>query len=144
MPKIPNDSWNTALAKNVGRLNGVGASAAVRACVETVSVTELLLASETEDGLKEQLAPAGKPEQLNPSVPLIPPSGVICKVYLAAVPAVTVLDNGVGDIAKSGGGVPVPLRGINSGLLSAESLIVSVPERVPAAVGVKVTAITHV
>ena len=101
-----------------------------------VAVVELPGVTELEDKL--QVALVGAPPQLNLTASVnAPPTLAILIVYVAVAPAFRVLLVGALVRLKS---EPVPVRPMVCGLFCALLVTVSVPERLPEAVGVKVTA----
>ena len=54
----------------------------------------------TDEGLKEQAAPAGRPEQVSATEPVNPPVGVTVTVVLAEDPAARLADAGLMDSAN--------------------------------------------
>jgi len=84
-----------------------------------------------------QLAFAGAPVQLSVSVPLRPLAGVSRRLYPAVPPVLLTVWLALLPAAKLNC-TPVPVSGTVCGEEAALSVTVSVPERNPALVGVKV------
>jgi len=131
-----NDSQNAYKGLMRSRPNE-GARRAETAVVEILNVEVAGLApTVTEEN--EQFANAGNPLQVSDTDPVKLLVELIVMVDVAAPPAETVAAPGEAEIVKSGD-PKFPSRGTVCGLPAALSLIVSVPLRVPATVGVKVT-----
>src|SRR6202171_230700 len=97
-------------------------------------------AAATEAGVTVQVERLGAPVQANATVPVHPPTGGMVTLegsVLAAVTFCTV----VGPVNPKSGGVVVPVSDTVCGLPVALSMMVKVPMRVPAIVGVNVTLI---
>src|ERR1700682_5807814 len=99
-------------------------------------------AAATDAGVTVQVERLGAPVQANATAPVNPPTGVIVTVTLGVVPAVTFCTV-VGAVNPKSGGVVVPVSDTVCGLPVALSMMVKVPMRVPAAVGVNVTLIVQ-
>jgi hypothetical protein len=80
--------------------------------------------------------------QVNATEPVNPPMGVMVTLKLSVLPAVTFCVE-VGPVNPKSGGVVVPVSGTVCGLPGALSVMVKVPVRVPAIVGVNVTLIVQ-
>jgi hypothetical protein len=91
-----------------------------------------------------QVASEGAPVQVRLTLWLNPPSPAIVKVYVADCPGATVSEVEEPEAAAKVKSWPVPLSAIVWGLLGALSLNERLPDAVPAAVGVNVTAIVQV
>ena len=90
----------------------------------------------TDAGEKLQVALAGTPEQLSPTVPVNPLTAPTVTLKVVESVERTVREEGEAETEKS---VPVPESGTDCGLPLALSAMDSVPLCVPVAVGVKVT-----
>ena len=136
IPSNASQNANKGLMRS--RPNG-GARRAEPAVVEIVNVEVAGLAP-TVTGLGENKQPAnaGNPLQVSDTEPVKPLRELIVRVDVADPPAETVAVLGEAEIVKSGG-AKFPSRGTVCGLPAALLLIITVPLRVPVAVGVKVT-----
>jgi len=119
----------------------------IRLGAVVVTVTVVVMAAPlgvTEPGDAvhvDNVSPAGS-TQVTATAELNPPMGVTVTVMVAGEPAFTVGGTGAeAAIEKSTALVPFPVNGAVWGLPPASSVIVSVPGRVPNAVGVNVTLI---
>src|SRR6202171_3635396 len=99
-------------------------------------------AAATEAGVTVQVELLGAPVQANATVPVNPPTGVMVTVKVSGLPAVTFCTV-VGPVNPKSGGVVVPVSGTVCVLGVALSMMVKVPMRVPAAMGVNVTLIVQ-
>jgi hypothetical protein len=125
----------------VGILVGGGISAFVVS--DTCAVCAVFpSAAVTDPGVTVQVERLGAPVQVNATEPVNPPTGVMVTLKLSVLPAVTVCVD-VGPVNPKSGGVVVPVSGTVCGLPVALSVMVKVPMRVPAAVGVNVTLIVQ-
>jgi hypothetical protein len=95
-------------------------------------------AAATDAGVTVQVERLGAPVQANATVPVNPFTGVMVTLKLSVLPAVTFCTD-VGPVNPKSGGVVVPVSDTVCGLPVALSVMVKVPMRVPAAVGVNVT-----
>src|ERR1700682_3615270 len=99
-------------------------------------------AAPTDAGVTVQVERLGAPVQANATVPVNPPTGVMVTVKVSGLPAVTFCTV-VGPVNPKSGGVVVPVSGTVCVLGVALSMMVKVPMRVPAAMGVNVTLIVQ-
>lgn len=104
--------------------------------IETETEETLLPFGVTCPGVTLQTESAGAPLQDSDTCWLNPPSGVTASVKFVAWPAFSVEDPEEIDTEKS---IPVPVRVSNCVLGEALSVTDSDPDRVPPAVGLKVT-----
>jgi hypothetical protein len=131
---------------SLGTASGVIIEGAIVVTV-TVKAADEDPFSTTDVGATVQTANAGAPAHPSATVPVKPFNEETCKLQVAVCPSVTVADvvqfPPEGQLAPvaatSEKSVPIPLSGIACGLPWALSLIVSVPFRLPLAVGLKVT-----
>ena len=116
---------------------GTGAQASTREVVVIVKdeVTGLLFTA-TFAGLKEQAAPAGRPEHVSATCPEKAETLPTVIVLMADCPAAAVAVEGLALIVKS---LPVPEIETVWGLLLASSLIDNVADETPVAAGLKLT-----
>ena len=131
------------LSGGAGLVIGSGTSIA---CAVNVSADVVVVGGVMEAGLRAQVEFAGAPAQVSATAELKPFVGftVIVTGVLTA-PCATVTVVGAAPSVKSGGGlVPVPVRLTVCGLPPALSVMVKVPVRAPATVGVNVTLIVQV
>jgi len=137
-PLRPGDRGGTG---GSGRERGTLTEGAVVVTLTVIFVAEL----PGVNGLGEtvQAASEGAPVQVKPTLWLNPPSPATLKVYVADCPDATVAEVEEPGDAASVKSWPVPVRAMVWGLLTPLSVIVSVPLRAPAAVGVKVTLIVQ-
>jgi hypothetical protein len=138
---IPSNASKNAYKGFMGSGPNGGARKAEAAVVEIVNVELAELApAATGTGLGEnkQADNAGNPLQLSDTDPVKSLRALIVRVDVVDAPAETVAALGEAEIEKSGG-TKFPSRDTVRGLPAALSLIVTVPLRVPVAVGVKVT-----
>lgn len=132
----------------LGKLGSSGATRGapcVRAVVTTCTFTKVAEATfnVTELWLSEHLDACGAPLQAKLTVPVSPPPGARLKLYVAVPPAVTVAEVENPSHAATEKSSPLPESATVCGLFWALSVMVSVPVRPPAAVGVKVTLIVQ-
>jgi hypothetical protein len=85
---------------------GLGREAAelAAAAMESVVVTAALVVGATVEGLNEQLAPDGSPEQAKPTLELNPSVGVTVSVTVPCAPDCTVSEDGDAAKVKVGAG----------------------------------------
>src|SRR6202171_938894 len=117
-----------------GTISGVVASDTCAVCAVFPS------AAATDAGVTAQVQRLGAPVQANATVPVNPPTGVMVTLKGSVLPAVTFCTV-VGAVNPKSGGVVVPVSDTVCGLPVALSMMVKVPMRVPAIVGVNVTLI---
>src|SRR5260370_619056 len=140
---IANSSGTTCRMETggVGILVGGGISACVVS--DTCAVCAVFpYAAATDPGVTVQVERLGAPMQVNATEPVNPLTGVMVTLKLSVLPAVTFCVD-VGPVNPKSGGVVVPVSGTVCGLPAALSMMVKVPMRVPAAVGVNVTLIVQ-
>src|SRR5947208_2305740 len=128
------------LSGGAGLVIGSGTSIA---CAVNVSADVVVVGGVMEAGLRAQVEFAGAPAQVSATAELKPFVGftvIVTGVLTAPWATVTVV--GAAPSVKSGGGlVPFPVRLTVCGLPPALSVMVKVPVRAPATVGVNVTLI---
>jgi hypothetical protein len=137
-PLRPGDRGGTG---GSGRERGALTEGAVVVTVMVTFVAEV--PAVTGFGETVQVASEGAPVQAKLTVWLNPPSPATLKVYVADCPGAAVADVEEPEDAASVKSWPVPVRAMVWGLLTPLLVIVSVPLRAPAAVGVKVTLIVQ-
>src|SRR5258708_677616 len=119
-----------------GTMNAVVASDTCAFCAVFPS------AAATDVGVTVQVERFGAPVQVNATAPVNPFMGGMVPLKLSVLPAVTFCVV-VGPGNPKSGGVVVPVSDTLCGLPVALSVMVKVPMRVPAAVGVNVTLIVQ-
>jgi hypothetical protein len=109
--------------------------------VAIVTVTTVVPPNTAEAGLTTQVVFAGAPEQVNAAAPGTPEADVSSSPYTACDPAFTVCD--VDPLAARTKSTPTPLSCTICGEFAELSVIVTVPDRTPPAVGVNTICIVH-
>ncbi len=122
---------------NNGAPAGLAACAVVPVVLMVTVTDELFAPGVTDVGLMVQVAKVGTPAQAKlTALEKLPPTDPTDNWYVAVDPAFTVAVPPVEGMLKS---MPDPESETSCGLLAAEFVNVSVPVRLPEAVGVKVT-----